>query len=56
MKDIYQEKKQIQQDYYNSTAEKYDAWHTETESAKIVDQWNFVNLQNFLNKKKLINV
>ena len=53
MKDIYQEKKQIQQDYYNSTAEKYDAWHTETESAKIVDQWNFVNLQNFLNQEKV---
>lgn len=48
MSNIYQEKKQIQKDYYNSTAEKYDAWHTETESAKIVDQWNFENLQKFL--------
>lgn len=53
MQDNYQEKKQIQQDYYNSTAEKYDAWHTETESAKIVDQWNFENLQKFLNHEKV---
>ncbi len=53
MQDFYQEKKQIQQDYYNSTAEKYDAWHTETESAKIVDQWNFDNLQNFIDHKKV---
>lgn len=53
MQDNYQEKKQIQQDYYNSTAEKYDAWHTETESAKIVDQWNFENLQKFLDNKKV---
>lgn len=53
MQDNYQEKKQIQQDYYNSTAEKYDVWHTETESAKIVDTWNFENLQKFLNNSKV---
>ncbi|MCB9802662.1 class I SAM-dependent methyltransferase [Candidatus Nomurabacteria bacterium] len=49
---IYEEKKKVQLEYYNSTAEKYDSWHTETESAKIVDTWNFSNLQKFIGSKK----
>lgn len=53
MLDNYEEKKQIQKDYYNSTAEKYDHWHTETASAKVVDAWNFANLQKFIKKEKV---
>jgi ubiquinone/menaquinone biosynthesis C-methylase UbiE len=53
MQDNYQQKKQVQRDYYNATAAKYDAWHTETESAKIVDAWNFVNLKKFLKNNKV---
>lgn len=53
MLDKYEEKKQIQKDYYNSTAEKYDHWHTETASAKVVDEWNFANLKKFLNVEKV---
>lgn len=53
MEDQYQEKKKIQLEYYNSTADKYDSWHTETKSAKIVDAWNFTNLKNALGQEKI---
>jgi len=42
-----------QRDYYNKTAQYYDSWHVEIDSAKIVDAWNFKNLSNFLGNKKV---
>lgn len=49
----YEEKKAIQKEYYNRTAEKYDHWHTETASAQVVDAWNFTNLKRFIKKEKV---
>jgi ubiquinone/menaquinone biosynthesis C-methylase UbiE len=51
---IYNQKSQEQREYYNQTAQDYDKWHVDTPSAKVVDLWNFANLQNFL-KGKTIN-
>lgn len=46
--DLYIEKSKVQKDYYNETAAKYDEWHIDPPSAKIVDFWNFNNLKKFL--------
>lgn len=46
--DLYTQKSKVQKDYYNQTAAKYDRWHIDPPSAKIVDAWNFVNLKKFL--------
>ena len=51
--EIYTEKSKIQKKYYNETAEKYDQWHIDPPSAKIVDLWNFTNLKLFLKNKRL---
>jgi len=54
MKDnSYTEKSKIQKNYYNKTAAKYDEWHIDPPSAKIVDAWNFINLKKFLNNTLL---
>jgi|GEM_PF-1406678 demethylmenaquinone methyltransferase / 2-methoxy-6-polyprenyl-1,4-benzoquinol methylase len=50
---VYHNKSQEQKEYYNRTAEKYDQWHVETASAKVVDAWNFKNLRNFIGEEKL---
>jgi ubiquinone/menaquinone biosynthesis C-methylase UbiE len=50
---LYTEKSKVQKNYYNETAEKYDEWHIDPPSAKIVDAWNFANLKNFLKNKHL---
>lgn len=55
MKNDYQSKSQRQRDYYDSTAKNYDSWHVETASSKIVDQWNFSNLCNYIGNKRLNN-
>jgi len=52
--DLYTQKSKVQKDYYNETADKYDQWHIDPPSAKIVDDWNFTNLKNFL-KNKIID-
>ncbi len=49
----YQQKKQEQKKYYNETAEKYDSWHVEVASAKVVDEWNFENLKAILINKQV---
>lgn len=53
--DIYQAKSEVQKEYYDSTAKDYDRWHIETASAKVVDQWNFKNLNRFLQKSSLLD-
>jgi len=49
---IYSTKSQEQKDFYNKTAQKYNKWHVEQASAKIVDAWNFANLEKFIKKNK----
>lgn len=49
----YSVKSKEQKDYYNKTAEKYDQWHVEPNSAKVVDTWNFNNLKKFLKGRKI---
>ncbi len=49
----YEEKKKIQQDYYNSTAEQYDEWHLEPRSGQIVDAQNFELLKKFIGQAKV---
>ena len=51
--DLYSQKSKIQKDYYNQTAEKYDQWHIDPPSAKVIDAWNFTNLKKFLGKKTI---
>ncbi|MFA6466458.1 MAG: methyltransferase domain-containing protein [Patescibacteria group bacterium] len=46
--DLYTEKSKVQKNYYNETASRYDEWHIDPPSAKIVDFWNFNNLKKFL--------
>lgn len=53
--DLYREKAEIQKKYYNETAQKYDDWHINPSSSKIVDQWNFANLKKFINSDKKLN-
>lgn len=53
--DLYSEKSKIQKKYYNETAQKYDDWHINPPSAKIVDEWNFSNLKRFINSDKKLN-
>ena len=48
----YSQKSKVQKDYYNQTAQSYDKWHVDTPSAKIVDAWNFFNLQKFLSTSR----
>ena len=50
---LYTEKSKVQKEYYNETAAKYDHWHIDPPSAKIVDAWNFDNLKLFLGAKKI---
>ena len=45
---LYSEKSKVQKEYYNETADRYDQWHINPPSAKIVDAWNFDNLKSFL--------
>jgi len=52
-KDLYSQKSEIQKEYYNKTAKQYDNWHINPPSAKIVDAWNFRNLQKFLKNKHI---
>jgi len=49
--DLYTEKSEVQKHYYNETAQKYDSWHIDPPSAKIVDTWNSENLRKFLNRQ-----
>lgn len=51
--DLYLAKSREQKKYYNKTAPDYDRWHTEPASARIVDGWNFANLQKFIGSKKI---
>ena len=53
MQDLYTQKSKVQKDYYNQTAAKYDQWHIDPPSAKIVDSWNFANLKKFLKNKHI---
>lgn len=46
-------KSQEQADYYNRTAKAYDKWHIETNSAKVIDAWNFANLKKFISNTKI---
>jgi len=49
----YKKNLEVQQGYYNSTADKYDQWHIDPKSAKVVDAWNFENLKGFLSDKRI---
>ncbi|MFA6307671.1 MAG: methyltransferase domain-containing protein [Patescibacteria group bacterium] len=51
--DLYSQKSKVQKKYYNDTAAKYDDWHINPPSAKIVDVWNFANLKKFLGDKHI---
>ncbi|MCD4760593.1 class I SAM-dependent methyltransferase [bacterium] len=53
MSENYSQKSKEQKDYYNRTAEHYDQWHVDLASARIVDQWNFDNLRDFLGDRKI---
>lgn len=50
---LYSLRSEEQKEYYNQTAQHYDQWHLAPPSAKVVDAWNFKNLQNFLPPQKI---
>lgn len=51
---LYLSKSREQKEYYNKTAADYNHWHVETSSARIVDAWNFQNLQDFIGTNKIV--
>ncbi len=55
MQATYKDNSQTQKEYYNRTAQDYDRWHLDTDSARIVDDWNFNNLKKFTKDKKIQN-
>ncbi len=51
----YKENLEIQQNYYNNTAEQYDNWHVNIPSALVVNNWNLKNLKSYLDHKSIKN-
>lgn len=52
MADAYEQRSAVQKKYYDETAGKYDAWHVDVPSARIVNDFNFAALRRYLGDKK----